>query len=71
MSHRHTQLTIELMEKGLEQGVFKNIQAFLLFQIMMKMVETTVEYLQLNSELQEDFAFRNGLFEVAWDAVKK
>jgi hypothetical protein len=38
---------------------------------MMKMVETTVQYLQLNSELQEDFAFRNGLFEVAWDAVKK
>jgi len=71
VSHRHTQLTIELMEKGLEQGVFKNIQPFLLFQIMMKMVETTVQYLQLNSELQEDFAFRNGLFEVAWDAVKK
>ena len=71
MSHRHTQLTIELMEKGLDQGVFKNIQSFLLFQIMMNMVETTVEYLHLNSELQEDFAFRNRLFEVAWDACSK
>jgi AcrR family transcriptional regulator len=71
MAHRHTQLTLELIDKGLEQGVFKTFPAHLLFQIMIKLVYNAAEYIRRNDELLEDFEFRNRLFDVTWDALKK
>jgi AcrR family transcriptional regulator len=69
--HRHTQLTLELMDKGLEQGVFKMFPAHLLFHVMMKLVHNAVEYIRLYDELLEDFEFRNRLFDLTWDALRK
>lgn len=69
--HRHTQLTIELLEKGLEQGVFKTFNAELLFQMKTKLVHHAVEYIRLYDELGEDFEFRNRLFDMTWDALRK
>ena len=71
MDLRHTQLTLELINKGLEQGEFKTFHPYLLFEIMTKLVHNAVEYIRHYDELLEDFEFRNRLFDVTWDALKK
>jgi AcrR family transcriptional regulator len=71
MAHRHTQLTLELIDKGLEQGLLKTFPSQLLFHVMTKLVHNAVEYIRLYDELLEDFEFRNRLFDVTWDALKK
>jgi AcrR family transcriptional regulator len=70
-SHRYVQMSVELAEKGIEEGVFKHITSILLFQVMSSLVQTTVRFLRNNAEFQQDFEFKNRLFEVAWDAIKK
>jgi AcrR family transcriptional regulator len=71
MEHRHTQLTLELISEGMEQGIFKTFSAHLLFQIMMKLVQNAVEYIGQHEVLREDFEFRYRLFDVTWDALRK
>ena len=69
-AHRYVQLSIELSEKGIKEGVFKSLPALLHFRIMSGMVETAVRFLQNNPELLNDVEFRNSLFEMSWDAIK-
>lgn len=71
LSHRYVQMCIELAEQGIEQGAFKQITPLLLFQIMSGLVETTVKFLRLNPDLQQNTEYKNRLFEIAWDAIKK
>lgn len=70
-SHRYVQMNIELAEKGINEGVFKNITPLLLFQVMSSMVQTTVHFLHNNADYQQDVEYKNRLFEIAWDAIKK
>jgi hypothetical protein len=70
-SHRYVQLSLELTEKGINEGIFKPMPGMLHFRILSGMVETTVRFLKENSELQSDVEFRNRLFEMSWDAIKK
>lgn len=70
-SHKYVQMSIELAEQGIEQNVFKHVTPLLLFQVMSGLVDTTVKFLRLNPELQKDTEYKNRLFEIAWDAVKK
>jgi AcrR family transcriptional regulator len=71
MSHRYVQLSIDLAQKGIEQNLFKNISPLLLFQLMTSLVNTTVKFLRLNPAFQKDIEYKNRLFEIAWDAIKK
>jgi len=64
-------MSIELAEQGRNQNVFKDINALLLFQIMSSLVETNVKFLKYNPTFQNDVEFKNKLFEIAWDAIKK
>lgn len=70
-SHRYVQMSMELAEQGIDQGVFKHVTPLLLFQVMSGLVDTTVNFLRLNTELQQDTEYKNRLFEIAWDAIKK
>ena len=70
-AHRYVQLSVELAEKGVEEGVFKQMPALLHFRVMSGLVEKTVDYLRSNPEVQQDVEFKNKLFEMAWDAIKK
>lgn len=70
-SHRYVQMSIELAEQGINQNVFKQISPLLLFQIMAGLVDTTVKFLRSNPEFQNDIEYKNKLFEIAWDAIKK
>lgn len=70
-SHRYGQLSLELAEKGIADGVFKSMPAILHFRVMTGMVETAVGFLRENPDFQTDVEFRNRLFEMAWDAIKK
>lgn len=70
-SHRYVQMSMELAQKGVEDGIFKQIPATLLFQTMSAMVETAVRYLRIYQEAQKDTEFKNRLFEMAWDAISK
>jgi AcrR family transcriptional regulator len=69
--HKYVQMSIELAEQGRQRNVFKDINSLLLFQLMSSLVETNVKYLRKNIELQRDVEFKNKLFEIAWDAIKK
>lgn len=70
-SHRYVQMSLELAEKGIEDGVFKSMPSMLHFRIMTGMVETAVRFLSENPNLQNDVEFRNRLFEMSWDAIRK
>ena len=70
-SHRYVQMSLELAEKGIDEGVFKHITPLLLFQVMSSLVQTTVRFLRNNEEYQQDTEYKNRLFEMAWDAIKK
>lgn len=70
-SHRYVQMSLELAEKGINEGVFKHITPLLLFQVMSSLVQTTVRFLRNNEEYQQDTEYKNRLFEMAWDAIKK
>jgi AcrR family transcriptional regulator len=70
-SHRYVQMSLELAQKGIDEGIFKQVPASLLFQTMSGLVETAVRYLRLFKETQEDTEFKNRLFEMAWDAISK
>jgi AcrR family transcriptional regulator len=70
-SHRYVQMNLELAEKGIADGVFKNITPLLLFQVISSLVQTTVRFLRNNEEYQQDFEYKNRLFEMAWDAIRK
>jgi AcrR family transcriptional regulator len=70
-SHKYVQMSIELAQKGVDEGVFKHFMPLLLFQFISGLVDTTVKFLKLNPELQQDIEFKNRLFEVSWDAIKK
>jgi AcrR family transcriptional regulator len=70
-SHRYVQMSLELAQKGIDEGIFKQVPASLLFQTMSGLVETAVQYLRLFKETQEDTEFKNRLFEMAWDAISK
>jgi len=70
-SHRYVQMCLELANSGIEQGIFKHVTPLLIFQILNSLVDTTVKFLRLNTELQSDIEYKNRLFEIAWDAVKK
>lgn len=70
-SHRYVQMSLELAEKGIDEGVFKHITPLLLFQVMSSLVQTTVRFLRNNEEYQQDIEYKNRLFEMAWDAIKK
>lgn len=70
-SHRYVQMSMELAEQGIEQGIFKHVTPLLVFQVMSSLVDTTVKFLRSNSELQNDTEYKNRLFEMAWDAIKK
>lgn len=70
-SHRYVQLSLELAEKGILDGVFKPMPAMLHYRVMSGMVETSVRFLRENPEMQNDFEFRNRLFEMSWDVVSK
>lgn len=70
-SHRYVQMSLELAEKGISEGVFKHITPLLLFQVMSSMVQTTVRFLRNNETYQQDIEYKNRLFEMAWDAIKK
>ncbi|MEY3236202.1 MAG: hypothetical protein RI883_303 [Bacteroidota bacterium] len=69
--HEYVQMIIELAEQGRQQSVFKDIDPLLLFQIMSCLVETNVKFLKKNTSLQNDVEFKNRLFEIAWDAIRK
>ena len=69
--HRYVQLNIELAEKGIEQGIFKHLKPLLVFQVLSSLVDTTVKFLRNNPELQVDTEYKNRLFEMTWDAIKK
>ena len=69
--HKYVQMSIELAEQGRIQNVFKDINTLLLFQIMSRLVETNVKFLKYNPTFQNDVEFKNKLFEIAWDAIKK
>jgi len=69
--HKYVQMSIELAEQGRIQNVFKDINTLLLFQIMSSLVETNVKFLKHNPTFQNDVEFKNKLFEIAWDAIKK
>jgi hypothetical protein len=64
-------MSLELAEKGIEEDIFKQVPATLVFQTMSGLVETAVRYLRLFKETQEDTEFKNRLFEMAWDAISK
>ena len=70
-SHKYVQMSVELAEKGIQQNVFKHLTPLLLFQLMSSLVDTTVKFLRINPELQSDIEYKNRLFEIAWDAIKK
>ncbi len=70
-SHRYVQLSLELAELGVEQGVFKSMPLMLHYKMISGIVNTTVRYLQQNPELSSDIEFRNKLFEMAWDTIGK
>ena len=70
-SHRYVQMSLELAEKGIADGFFKPMPSMLLYRAMTGMVETSVRFLKENPELQMDFEFRNRLFEMSWDAIRK
>ena len=70
-SHKYVQMSVELAEKGIEQNVFKHLTPLLLFQLMSSLVDTTVKFLRINPELQTDIEYKNRLFEIAWDAIRK
>lgn len=70
-SHKYVQMSIELAQQGIEQNVFKYVTPLLLYQVMSGLVDTTVKFLRNNSDYQKDVEFKNRLFEIAWDAIKK
>lgn len=69
--HRYVQMTKELAQLGIEKGVLRTMPTFLIYRLMAGMVETSVRYLCLHPEAQADTEFRNKLFEMAWDAIRK
>jgi AcrR family transcriptional regulator len=69
--HRYVQMTKELAENGVEKGVLKPMPSYLIYRTMAGMVETAVRYLRFHPEVQGDVEFKNKLFEMAWDAVRK
>ncbi len=69
--HKYVQMSLELAEQGRQKNVFKDVNSLLLFQIMSSLVETTVKFLKNNPSFQNDVEFKNRLFEIAWDAIKK
>jgi AcrR family transcriptional regulator len=70
-SHRYVQLSLELAQKGIDEGVLKPMPPMLHFRILSGQLEAAVRFFQSNRALQEDFEFRNNLFEMAWDAITK
>lgn len=70
-SHRYVQMSIELTTKGVSEGVFKKMPELLHFRVLTGMVETAVRFFRINPLLQADNEFRNQLFEMSWDAIKK
>lgn len=70
-SHRYVQMSLELAQKGIDEVVFKQMPAIVHFRMMTGMVEATVNYLRLNPEIENNVEFKNNLFEMAWDAIKK
>jgi hypothetical protein len=70
-SHKYVQMTMELAEQGIEQGEFKFVSPLILVQVVAGLVDTTVKFLRQNEELQQDTEYKNKLFEIVWDAIKK
>lgn len=70
-SHRYVQMSLELAENGVNQGVFKKIPPILHFKMLSGMVTTAVRFFKQNPEMIENIEFRNNLFEMAWDAIRK
>ena len=62
---------LELAEKGIDQGILKKVPPMLLVQTMSGMVETSVAYLKAHPENAANQDFKDRLFELAWDAIKK
>ncbi|TNF46291.1 MAG: TetR/AcrR family transcriptional regulator [Bacteroidetes bacterium] len=70
-NHRFVQMSLELAEKGIDQGILKKVPPMLLVQTMSGMVETSVTYLKAHPENAANQDFKDRLFELAWDAIKK
>jgi AcrR family transcriptional regulator len=70
-SHRYVQMGLELIDKGLSDGVLKKMPPMLHYKVIGGHVETSVRFLRLYTEHQEDFEFRNRLFEMVWDTIRK
>ncbi len=70
-SHKYVQMTMELAEQGIEQGEFKIVSPLVLVQVVAGLVVTTVKFLRMNEELQQDTEYKHKLFEIVWDAIKK
>ena len=69
--HKYVQMSIDFAEQGRHQNIFKDVDPLLLFQTMSCLVETNVKFLKYNPTFQNDVGFKNTLFEIAWDAIKK
>lgn len=69
--HRYVQLNLELATKGIETEVFKHLTPMLVFQVLSSQVQTTVKFLRFNPEYQTDTEFKNRLFEMVWDGIKR
>jgi len=71
LEHRYVQLCLELIDKGIDEGQFKQIPAMLIFKSMSAQVETTVRFLKMNNMVLDDVEFTHRLFEMAWDSLAK
>ncbi len=70
-AQRYVQMNLELIEQGIDQGIFKHFNPLFVVRILTSLVETTVKHLNKNQTLNEDFEYKSRLFEMAWDAIKK
>ena len=69
--HPYNKLCHELANKGTDQQLFKHVAPEVVYEVMIGMVSVTVQFSLLNPELQDDFAYKNRLFEMTWDALAK
>lgn len=69
--HRYVQMVEELSVKGIEKGQLNDLPPFLIYRSISSMVETSVRYLRSKTHLQTDVEFRNKLFEMVWNSIRK
>jgi len=69
--HPYNQLCHDLAKKGIDHHVFKHVAPEVVYEVLIGMVTVTVQFLTSNPELQDDFAYKNRLFEMSWDALAK